>query len=141
MPETAAFAHLPKIFHARLSDVAIAFWRKSHSSTEPSFLSKLHNLVERVPSRVVCVCEIEFLRRYVARVNLLDIAINHRASEWIFVDHLSKRTYPVSAKRCCRKTNDFRSRKSLKDFRPAGRYVMMTFINKNHVKVIWGKLG
>src|SRR3546814_12187868 len=89
---------------------------------------------------IVGVVKVDFRRRDVAGVDLLDVAVDHRSSERVTVNDLAVELLLIRAERCRRQADDLRIGKPTESFLPTLCGGVVTFVDENSVKDIFGEM-
>ncbi|OFE10271.1 hypothetical protein AWH04_28275 [Rhodococcus erythropolis] len=141
MLDTCLCPHALALLDAGLDDVTVTFGAKRNATAEPRLFSQLKDFFESMAAVIVGVVKVDFRRRDVAGVDLLDVAVDHRSSERVTVNDLAVELLLIRAERCRRQADDLRIGKPTEYFLPTLCGGVVTFVDENHVKEIFGELG
>src|SRR3546814_20711000 len=89
MLDTCLCPHALALLDAGLDDVTVTFGAKRNATAEPRLFSQLKDFFESMAAVIVGVVKVDFRRRDVAGVDLLDVAVDHRSIERVTVNDLA----------------------------------------------------
>src|SRR5579863_6898781 len=95
-------------------------------------LAEIEDLLQRVVTLLPAIREVDLLRRYVVRVELLDVPVEHRSREGISIDDLPRHLLLVPAEGSGSQADDLRFWKPVEHLAPARRDVVMSFVDEDH---------